>query len=281
MAEQFTGKVEILDDHSKVIVTADANTASIVLGGNGKGGRLSLKNTSGKGTIEVQGSGGDHGGDFYLKDGEGRYNTIRIMGDSANIAVGSINHAGALYLLNKEGKNTILMVGESGRIELGSGGDGGELRLKNKAGKSRIYLNGESGNFYIFNEKEEGKYRTFLNGDGGLYLYNEAGEDTIALNGEWGRITLGRRGEGGELYLKNADGESTIKLFGSRGDIFLAGLNGNLCEVVETISSRIDELESIGDLESIIATLQATIASHESRISALESRISALEHQKV
>ena len=96
--------------------------AALILGGNGFGGSLHLRDNAYRDTIVMDGETGD-------------------------VRLGGAGQAGALYLRDHDGvTTTVSFHAGSQTIVLGGGSEDGDLQVKNVYGGTAIQLDGESGN---------------------------------------------------------------------------------------------------------------------------------------
>ena len=207
MPEQFSQTVDVLNADSEPTITLNANTATILAGGNGQAGELEFRNA--EGSIRAS-----------LNADPGRF---RLYNEAGNITVEMTASSGLLEL-GTSGLNThILLEGSTGDIVAGDNGVDGDLRLLGMDGEQRIRLdasnadmwiggNGTSGNVLIFpsegNNSSTAESSIHLDGFQTTMFMKSAGQNRLRLEGAAGNIWVGGNGVDGDLVLFPSGGDN-------------------------------------------------------------------------
>ncbi|MBN1350870.1 hypothetical protein JXJ21_15735 [candidate division KSB1 bacterium] len=218
MSQKFTGKVEILDTKSNVIITLDGMSGDVSMGGSGQDGDFFINAKDGKETIRLSGDGSR----LQLKVKEGK-DTIHLNGEQGHIFV-TDNGKGGMFALPTnttcwiEGsKGVIRLMTCRGKETVKLEGENGTIRLRTWDGKETICIDGKSGNIALGG-----------NGvDGDIFVKDKDGKITISMDGGTGNLSLGGNGQDGDLLIKSGDGKETIHLDGDYCKLRLKTKDGN------------------------------------------------------
>jgi hypothetical protein len=215
MAEQVTGKVEILNSASNITITLNGNTGDISAGGSRQDGDIILKDGSGNERIRIDAQTGT----IIIKASDGQ-NRLRVDGNGGNIWMGGNGADGDLVLFRSDGDNatlaqaTIHLDGQGANAWLGGNGSDGDVVL---------FPSGAS------NINDAGQATVHLDGQGNQILLKVSGQNRVRVDGNGGNIWLGGNGADGDLVLFRNDGDNatlaqaTIHLDGQGANAWLGG----------------------------------------------------------
>lgn len=245
-----------------VTVTLDGDRADVVVGGNGRGGDIRVRNGDGLARIRLD-AGGPEVVEATLKASE----TIVLSGETATIEAGGYGQDGQLLLLKtfpnpaqpiggQQGLPTITMRAELGNIVAGGNGVDGDVILRGKGGQDAITLSAGTAVAHVGSAGNAGN----------VVIRDEAGRDAIALSAKGAAVNVGAfanpgtirvrpdaLGEGITLEGRNAslhvggfanpgrvrvidgDEKTRIELDGAKGEIVLA--NGDCAEEFDLSAS--------------------------------------------
>jgi hypothetical protein len=196
MAEQFEGRVDVVNSDGVTTIALDADGPALHVGGSAHNGALYIYPSSARRTDDA---------------------TIRLNGARASIAVGNVGEAGDVYVRDAEGHNVIHLIGGTANLALGGNHQDGDIVVKNGDGLDTVHIDGQRGRVTA---------RTARLGTddeaGHLYLRDAEGHDVIHLSGGTANLTLGGDQQDGDIVIKNREGVETIHLDGQSGDIILA-----------------------------------------------------------
>jgi hypothetical protein len=227
----------------------NGSAGDLILGGNGQGGDVIVKNPAGNDTIRMAGStgdltlgGGGQDGDVSVRNAAGN-DTIRMDGSAGDLILGGNGQDGDVSVRNAAGNDTIRMDGSAGDLMLGGNGQDGDVSVRNTAGNETIHLNGNAGDLSLGGNGQ----------DGDVSVKNTAGNETIRMNGSAGDLTLGGNGQDGDVVVRNAAGNDTIRMDGETGDIILVNADAaehfDLAESVTAEPGMLMVLNQEGKLE--------------------------------
>ena len=236
MSDQFAGTFTGVDsaDATKTRIALHANSADMIVGGDGRGGDLKLLDDGGVTKIHLDAGGAEGSGVSVPSTA-----TIKLNGNGS-VTAGGHKTAGKVELHNGTDKSSVSL----------GGGETGDLYLRNQAGKFTLALRavennlagiwvGGSGQVGLLTLRNgSGKDTVTLgSGDtGDLYLRNKNGDFTVALRAvenDTAGIWVGGSGQNGHVILRNAAGTDQIHLDGKAGDIILA--NADCAEDFEIV----------------------------------------------
>lgn len=151
----------------------DTFSGTVIVGGAGTNGYLSVKDASGNITVRLIGRqgyvtadgpmrSGGNGKNGYLsvRDASGNI-TVRLIGSQGRVTADGLMQSGGdgknggLYVKDSAGNTTVRLIGSQGRVIadglMQSGGDGknGGLTIKNSNGQTKITLDGASGDVLL------------------------------------------------------------------------------------------------------------------------------------
>lgn len=140
-----------------ITVSTDEGVPLVTVGGAG-GGQLSLRDSSGRPTLELDGDTGelrvgdeDQAGQVAVRDRKGR-EVVQLGGRDAELRVGSPGHGGSLVVVEgSTGFEALRFDAEDGRLTLGTTGTGAGIVLRNDSGDDTILLDGPSGDIVLSN----------------------------------------------------------------------------------------------------------------------------------
>jgi hypothetical protein len=202
-----------------VTVTLDGDRADVVVGGNGRGGDIKVRNGDGIARIRLD-AGGPEAVEATLKSSE----TVVLFGETATIQAGGYGQDGQLLLLKtfldpahpisgSPGVPTITMRAESGNIIAGGNGVDGDVILRGKDGQDAITLSAGTAVAYLGSAGNAGN----------VVMRDEAGRDAIALSAKGAVVNVGAFANPGTIRVRpDALGEG-ITLEGKNASLHVGG----------------------------------------------------------
>jgi hypothetical protein len=247
MAQQITGKLEILDAQNKIRIVLNGDQAGesyfvinnkdgkatlsfggdrgfMTIGGNGLGGALKILDKDNTELFDFEGKSsgalvlarsviigtGKYDGHFEIKDKTDK-TTIRLEGELGGLELGREGLGGALSILNEKKNYALLMrsINNKGFLRVGAPSYGGTIQVVGVNGNENIEIDGEG--------------ILHLKGQSRLNFYNAQAKESLTIDGKNADIFLGGNGNDGDILIKNKSGVNTIHLDGDAGDIKLLG----------------------------------------------------------
>ncbi|HEX8174561.1 MAG TPA: hypothetical protein VF543_05510 [Pyrinomonadaceae bacterium] len=263
MAEQIKGALEFINGNSKVTVVVDGDHATIKVGVEGTGGRITVVNGKGKETFQFKtentacltlGAEG-YSGQLILTDAKGQ---LGFTAAANFVYVGSkglgghleIHHAddSTVFSFNSQGAQLSVgaLNGHPGKLTIIGGGkqvegDNGRLIVQDGAGRNvfqvsgadaRLGAEGKAGSLQIVNDKNRVVFQVsgeqVLIGDEGgageLNLVDERGNIWLVLTTERGLI-VGNQGTPGHFQVRHSDGSYVFVFNGDDPDLMIGDAN--------------------------------------------------------
>ena len=221
-----------------VTVTLDGDRADVVVGGNGRGGDIKVRNGDGIPRIRLE-AGGPEAVEATFKSTE----TVVLSGETATIQAGGYGQDGQMLLLKAlldsahpiggaPGVPTITMRAEGGNIiaggngvsagtavaYLGSQGNAGNVVMRDEAGRDAIELSAKGAVVNV---------GAFAN-PGTIRVRPDALGEGITLEGKNASLHVGGFANAGRIRVIDGDEKTRIELDGAKGEIVLT--NGDCAE---------------------------------------------------
>ena len=167
MSEQFKGLIEINNNSDQLTIGLDGNNADIAAGGNGSGGDLVLKDSSGTQIIWLRGQTKDvligpgvpgtvrisidgNQGDIRIRDSAGR-EVLFFDASHAALYIGSQGNEGDLIIKDRQGRDVFHFDSNYAALYVGANGNEGDIIVRDGAGNERIRLDGNQGDIRLQN----------------------------------------------------------------------------------------------------------------------------------
>jgi hypothetical protein len=265
--QDFQGKCDGTDTatKTKLRIRLDADAGDVLVGGEGRGGDINLRDDTNAIKIRLDAGGGEAPPSPFSPPVVIQTETILLSGDTGTVSAGGHGQTGSLHLKGHANEERILLSG-SGYLTVGGNNSDGSITLLSQAGQ-RIQLDAGGGNIWLGGNDVDGdlllfpgaakgadlndssKAKIWMDGGGGrIRLRGPDLRDRIQMVAERGKIMLGGNGSDGDLLVFGADGDNEtstgptgakIWIKGSTGDILLQ--NGDCAEDFDVSESQ--ELE--------------------------------------
>jgi hypothetical protein len=247
--QDFQGKCDGTDTatKTKLRIRLDADAGDVLVGGDGRGGDINLRDDTN--TIKIRlNAGGAEAPPSPFPVPVAETETISLSGDTGTVSAGGHGQTGSLHLKGDGNEERILLSG-AGYVTVGGNDADGSITLLSQAGQ-RIQLDASGGNIWLGGHDKNGDLMLFpaaakgaeLNDPSKASIRLDGGERRIRLRGydtkhvlkdriqliaDRGKIMLGGNGAAGDLLLFKDTGDNettsqaTIWIKGATGDIIL------------------------------------------------------------
>jgi hypothetical protein len=260
MAETIEGELNIQDETSRSThILLNGNTASVVIGDNGRSGRLFIRDSNGQhilmvhattftvgtaekpATLDIRDTNNrqafvldSRNHRLEIRD-ENNYLALSFKAENGELKVGNTNHPGRIYLLGERGKVGIELKceGIGASLEIGKDEHNGGLRIFDRDGACTFQFLGANGQMSILGGRGREKRRV------------------ISFLGTDASLRMGGGGVGGDIYLEDDHGNERIRLSGTIGDIRLSGADCAELFVVDAPAVEPGSVVVIGDNENL------------------------------
>lgn len=185
MAEQITGRLELLNPASNVTIVVDGDTGSIAA--NGPNGSPIFHFDSRYAALWLGGTGNE--GDLIVRD-QNDVDRIKLDGGDGNI-----------WVKDPQGRTWLLFDSRYAALWLGGEGNEGDLIVRDAQNRERIKLDG---------------------GDGDIWVKDPQGRTWLLFDSKYAALYVGGEGNEGDVIVRDAQNRERIKLDGNDGDIILS-----------------------------------------------------------
>ncbi len=244
-----------------VTIRAEANDATLVLGGGGVPGQVALRNAEEKVTTRITAAGaliraGANGaeGTIVLGDASGRTKAALDAKDAClrlgipaskggivgsdlvpgqtTIELKGQDPAGASLSFRDGGKEKVRVDARAAQVAAGGNGTGGRVVVRSADGGDTIALDGKGGQVILTNR--EGVDKITMNAQAGrvacetsrcreVIAIDEGGTGRVHIDGGAGLIRAGFSGQPGTVEVRDAKGRNGVRLQGSSGTVSVGG----------------------------------------------------------
>ncbi|MEQ1568153.1 MAG: hypothetical protein ABMA64_21110 [Myxococcota bacterium] len=200
-------------------------TGDLVVGGEGAGGDVLVRDADNVTRIVLNAGGPDQGTMASIGT------RVYLDGGTAKVRFGGGDTDGVLTLQRANGDTTLALQATDGTMAglwAGNSGRNGWVVLRGTTGKNRVWLDGGEGEVTLFNGSESPSIR--LKGSGGSGWFGGAGEhgDLLLFPASVATPTTDNasiwlEGEDGAMTMRNGAGKTTIQLKGAGGSGWFGG----------------------------------------------------------
>ena len=250
MSEQFKGLIEINNNSDQLTIGLDGNNADIAAGGNGSGGDLVLKDSSGTQTIWLRGQTKDvligpgvpgtvrisidgNEGDIRIRDSAGR-EVLFFDASHAALYIGSQGNEGDLIIKDSQGRDVFHFDSNYAAFYVGAAGNEGDIIIRNNAGDDTFKFDGNEGDIFVwrkiggvnrevmkFDASHAALYIGSQDNEGDLIIKDGQGRDVFHFDSNYAALYVGANGNEGDIIVRDGAGNERIRLDGNQGDIRL------------------------------------------------------------
>lgn len=256
MAEQFSGKVDIVKDiagEDGITITLDGNTGDITAGGSDTDGDLLLKNSAGNWTIRLDGEEGDI--IVQREIGGAPREVMRFYASSAALYIGGIDSGGDLIVQNASGEHVFRFDSEKANLHIGRppGGlfippPGPGLTVRDWSQRRTLRFNGNSADLTIGVKDNEGDIHVQDNSGkdvfhfdggsacldvganghgGGIRVRDNSGKSALIFGGTAAGVSIGAKDNAGDIYLQDYSGKSVFRVNGHNAELCIGAYKDN------------------------------------------------------
>jgi hypothetical protein len=155
-----------------------AAQASLSIGGESSGGRLTVKNNDDEDAVVLDGTQGDV---TVRRDVDGTLREVMTFeGATAALRVGSEDNAGDIFVRDGAGRNALRLDGNRAALFIGAEGNEGDLIVRDGDGRQVVHLGGDKA--VVGAEGNEGDVRVF-DADGDLRIHLDGASGEVKLLG--------------------------------------------------------------------------------------------------
>ena len=211
------GELTVGDDTGAAVIRMVGNNAALYVGATGNEGDIQVLDGSGAVVMHMDGNNaalyiGSEGneGDIQVKDGAGRV-VMHMDGQNAALYVGASGNEGDIQVKDGGGRVVMHMDGQNAALYVGASGNEGDIQVKDGGGRVVMHMDGQNAALYVGASGNEGDIQVK---DGG-------GRVVMHMDGQNAALYVGANGNEGDIIVRDNAGNESIHLNGGTGDIIL------------------------------------------------------------
>ncbi|HUG26471.1 hypothetical protein [Piscinibacter sp.] len=211
-----------LADVAQASLVLSANTGSLLLGGAGVAGELTVGDDSGAVAIHMDGNNAalyvgmiGNEGDIQVLDGNGAV-VMHMDGQNAALYIGAEGNEGDVQVKDGDGRVVMHMDGRNAALYIGAEGNEGDIQVKDGSGRVVMHMDGQNAALYVGASDNEGD----------LVVRDGGGRDVFQVNGVDAWLRVGVKGNEGDIEVQDASGRRVMHMDGANA-VLRIGAAGN------------------------------------------------------